>query len=35
MSITDWHWECFEHFIHSETFEVADAGPLLSPILGQ
>jgi hypothetical protein len=32
MSITGWHWECFERFIHSETFEVADAGPLLSPI---
>lgn len=28
----DWQWECFDRYTHSGEFNVADAGPLLSPI---
>ena len=30
--MTNWQWECFDRYTHSGMLEVADAGPLLSPI---
>ena len=30
--MTNWQWECFDRYTHSGVFNIADAGPLLSPI---
>jgi hypothetical protein len=30
--VTNWQWECFEHYTHSGVFGVIDPGLLLSPI---